>query len=97
MKFLIYCDFATLTCDEAQFAKALSLIDPQPQNLHHGNLWLVETPGPESFEIPFANSCQEIYQLLQNFTTKNSTLIVSQIADIHGTLLGDNSDPLFEK
>ena len=83
MKFIIYCDFATLKCSREEFAKKLDTFCVWHEN-HNNFIWEIEVSEMEF--IPYSdNICETIYYQFSEFTSPHSLLRICKVSESFGS------------
>lgn len=82
MRFIIYCDFATLKCTRKEFAEKLETFCKYYAN-HNNYLWEIEIDfGINNIFIPYSdNLCESIYVLLSEFVSGTSVLKIFRVSE----------------
>lgn len=81
MKFIIYCDFATLKCTRKEFAEKLASFCKYYEN-YNNYLWEIEI---DNIFIPYSdNLCESIYVLLSEFVSGSSILKIFKVSESFG-------------
>ena len=80
LKYLIYCDFATLKCNFKKFGEFLSHYTDDLQNINN-NIWLVEINDTEA---PFYNELDNLPKDLENagYADKDSVVFVAKYSEL---------------
>lgn len=82
MKFMIFCDFATLKCSHKEFAKKLSEFSTFVHN-HNNFIWEIEVDDISL--LPYSdNMCESIYVRLSDFTDGSSFLKIFKASESFG-------------
>lgn len=86
-KYLIYCDFATLKCNQQQFYNFLVTDFPDIQNIN-GNIWFMSDSALN--EIPFNTNAENLLQELQyiGYADKNSLVFIAEVVNAYGSFEG---------
>lgn len=80
LKYLVYCDFATLKCDFKQFAAFLNGYTDDFENLNNA-VWLVSIDDSES---PIHNDLSNLPQDLESagYATKDSIIVCARYSSL---------------
>lgn len=82
MKFMIYCDFATLKCTREEFAQKLETFCTYYEN-HNNYIWEIEVDAIEL--LPYSdNMCETIYLQFSDFTDPSSFLKICKVSESFG-------------
>lgn len=81
LKYLVYCDFATIKCDFKQFADFLKGYTDDFVNLNN-NVWLVNI---DDESIPFYNDLSNFIQDLESkgYADNDSVVLVADYKSLH--------------
>lgn len=85
MKYFMFCDFSTISCDRSKIAEILS--DNKIEFTNRNNfLW--ELDVPETFGSPFIeNIAEAIHYLFHDYADANSVLVVVKADEYYPTEL----------
>lgn len=80
MKYFLFCDFSTMSCDRAKVAEVLS--ENEILFINHNNfIWELDVPN--TFGVPMIDTTAEnIHYLFEKYTNRDSFLLVVK-ADEH--------------
>lgn len=86
LKYVVYCDFATLKCDRKQFAKFLKGYTDDFLNINN-DIWLINI---ENSETPFYNDLSNLLQDLEKigYADKDSTVFSIEYSSINYRFAG---------
>lgn len=80
LKYLIYCDFATVKCDFKEFAKFLSHYTDDYQNINN-DIWLAEIDDDKTpFYLDIPNLAKDLERA--GYADKNSVIFVAKYSDL---------------
>lgn len=92
-KYLVYCNFATLKCNQQQFYKFLVTDFPDVQNIN-GNIWIMSDSSLN--EIPFNTDAKNLLQELQRigYADKDSVVFIAEVSNVYGNF--ESSELFFQ-
>lgn len=86
LKFIVYCDFASLKCNFQQFAEFLNGYSDNYENLNN-DIWLIDIDDGTS---PFYNDLSSIAKDLESigYADKNSIIFAAQYSSLNYRFAG---------
>lgn len=82
MKFMIYCDFATLKCTREEFTKKLKTFCNY-YDRHNDYVWEIEVDKIELLQYS-DNTCETIYLQFSSFIDSSSFLKICKVSESFG-------------